>query len=414
MTRERDFWHIRFTAVGDSFRVTGVAQSKRRQSLDTDRRIVLMKSDTFRRGCFISAIVIATLILLTTRVAEQRSVQGQATTPQQTRTVEQAFKNIQVIKNMPASQLQATMQFMAASLGVDCSHCHTPPAMEKDDKPAKQTARRMLVMMNEINKNFDGKTVVNCATCHRGHTRPLGSPPLPALTSPFVSNIPAAHKEELPTVDQILGRYIKAIGAEQALSKIKTRKRTGSVEVAGMRGTFELYDAAPNKSLMIGTLPPPMGSIRQGFDGSMGWVKNQNGVFEARGEGAAQAKLEANFFLDIRLKEQFTKMTVTGRERNGNREFYVIEGTRPDGQVERLLFDVQSGFLVRRAWETATYFGPLSHATDFDNYKKVSGVWLPFLVRRTRGGTRFVLNILEFKLNVPIDDSIFKKPAAPK
>src|SRR5215475_10013122 len=74
----------------------------------------------------------------------------------------EGFKNIQVLKDMPASQLQAAMSFMAASLGVECSHCHTPPAMEKDEKPAKQTARRMLVMMNDINKNFGDKILVNC------------------------------------------------------------------------------------------------------------------------------------------------------------------------------------------------------------------------------------------------------------
>jgi hypothetical protein len=69
---------------------------------------------------------------------------------------------------------------------------------------------------------------------------------------------------------------------------------------------------------------------------------------------------------------------------------------------------------VRRTWETKTFFGALPNATDFDNYRKVGGIWLPFTVRRIRGGTTFLQNIAEYKLNVTMDDAMFKKPAASK
>ncbi|HKR58866.1 MAG TPA: photosynthetic reaction center cytochrome c subunit family protein, partial [Pyrinomonadaceae bacterium] len=332
---------------------------------------------------------------------------------QQPRTAAQAFKNIQVLKEMPASQLQGTMTFIAASLGVDCSHCHTPPAMEKDDKVTKQTARRMMAMMNEINKNFGDKIVVNCATCHRGHTKPTAIPPLPPLGSSFSVSTVAAD-QPVPTVDSILDRYLQALGGSKAIDKVRTRTRKGSVEIAGVRGTFEIYEAAPNKSLLIGSLPPPLGSVNQGFDGTTGWVKNQNGVFAMSGDGLAQTKRESNFYADIKLKEQFQTMNVIGRERVGGREFYVVEGTRDDRQVEKLFFDVSSGLLVRRSWETPTYFGQLPNMTDFDNYRKVGGVWWPFLLRRSRGGTMFLQNISEIKLNAPMDDSMFKKPVVQK
>ena len=332
---------------------------------------------------------------------------------QQPRTAEQAFKNIQVIKTMPAAQLQSAMSFMAASLGVDCSYCHTRPAMEKDDKPAKQTARRMLAMVNDINKTLGDKPLVNCATCHRGQTKPVTVPPLPSLHSPFNLNS-EGDQASLPTVDAILDRYIQAIGGERALNKITTRRRKGSVQIAALNGTFELFEAAPNKSLLIGSLPPPMGAVHQGFDGSIGWVKNQSGVFETSGEGLAQARRESDFYFDTRLKEQFSSLRVTGRERMDNREFYVLEGARPDGTVERLFFDVQTGLLTRRSWETPTYFGPLPSSIDYDDYRKVGNVRLPFVSRRSRSGTTFLLTITELKVNPPVDDSIFKKPAAQK
>ena len=67
----------------------------------------------------------------------------------------------------------------------------------------------------------------------------------------------------------------------------------------------------------MGTLPPPLGSVHQGFDGTIGWVKNQNGVFEMSGDGLAQAKREGNFYADTKLKDQFTAMTVKGKETLG-------------------------------------------------------------------------------------------------
>lgn len=372
-----------------------------------------MKTKTHPHASVSIAILSTACVLLLVLLGNETRTNAQQPA-QQPRTAEQAFKNIKVIKNMPAGQLQGAMSFMAASLGVDCSHCHTPPAMEKDEKPTKETARRMLVMVSEINKNFGDKMVVNCATCHRGKPKPVSVPPLPSLSAPFAATSATVSQQPLPTVDQVLDRYIKALGGTQALDKVTTRMRKGSVEVAGLQGTFEAYEVAPNKAFLIGSLPPPRGSLQQAFDGSSGWVKNQSGVFEMRGDSLAQAQRESAFYGDVKLKEQFKDMSVAGKERIDAREFYVVLGTRPDGQLERLYFDVQTGLLARRVWETPTYFGGLPNANDYDDYRKVGGVRLPFVLRKARGGQSFLQTISEYKLNIRVDDAKFKKPVAQK
>lgn len=94
------------------------------------------------------------------------------------------FKNIQVLKDLPADQLYPTMHFMADSLGVQCVDCHVgvPGQVdgEKDDKQMKRTARKMIAMTMEINRaNFDGQNgnhTVACYTCHRGSRQPLAKP----------------------------------------------------------------------------------------------------------------------------------------------------------------------------------------------------------------------------------------------
>ena len=90
---------------------------------------------------------------------------------------EEVYKNIQVLKGIPADLLPPTMQFVAASLGERCTFCHVQGANEKDDKEEKQTARRMMQMVLAINKdNFNGRTQVTCYTCHRGSESPVSTP----------------------------------------------------------------------------------------------------------------------------------------------------------------------------------------------------------------------------------------------
>ncbi len=102
---------------------------------------------------------------------------------------ENVFKNIQTLKGVPAGRMLAIMEFgYARSLGVNCTHCHTPDKWESEDKPQKQIARDMVAMSATINgtllktiKNLKSESpIVNCTTCHRGETKPaINLPPAP-------------------------------------------------------------------------------------------------------------------------------------------------------------------------------------------------------------------------------------------
>lgn len=108
---------------------------------------------------------------------------------QENKPAEEVFKNIQLLKGMPAARLLRVMEIgYARSLGVNCTHCHVAGQWEKDDKPTKQIARDMIVMVRGINndylkkiKNLKSETpTVNCTTCHRGQIKPELN--LPAVT----------------------------------------------------------------------------------------------------------------------------------------------------------------------------------------------------------------------------------------
>src|SRR5208282_5434291 len=98
--------------------------------------------------------------------------QSQTQAPPKTRMAEEVFKNIQVLKGLTVDDFMGTMGLFSAALNVCCGDCHTgagstDPKWEDDAPPRKKTARRMVEVMNRVNKeSFGGVQVVTCWTCH--------------------------------------------------------------------------------------------------------------------------------------------------------------------------------------------------------------------------------------------------------
>jgi hypothetical protein len=89
------------------------------------------------------------------------------------RPAEEAFKNIQSLKGVSAGELGVIMSSFTSALGVDCAFCHELSGFDKDTKPQKIIARKMLDMTGVVaREHFGGRSPVNCYTCHRGQTQP--------------------------------------------------------------------------------------------------------------------------------------------------------------------------------------------------------------------------------------------------
>src|SRR5208283_631991 len=178
----------------------------------------------------------------------------------QPKTAAQQFKNIQVLKAIPAEQLMPSMQFITASLGAECDFCHVEHEMDKDDKKTKLAARKMIAMVLALNQaHFNGKLEVTCYTCHRGAAHPVGTPILSAEPGNPPEHVDDEEDEihtGLPTPDQVLDKYLAAVGGADALNKIKTRVQKGKIDASGTQYPVEVYSEAPEKRVSITHLPP--------------------------------------------------------------------------------------------------------------------------------------------------------------
>src|SRR6202011_4550471 len=97
-----------------------------------------------------------------------------------------AFKNIQVLKDIPVDEFMGTMGLFSAALSVCCGDCHTGAGTSnpkwEDDPPRKLRARQMAQMVKTINQtSFGGRQAVTCWTCHRGISTPSVTPPLDSI-----------------------------------------------------------------------------------------------------------------------------------------------------------------------------------------------------------------------------------------
>ena len=238
-----------------------------------------------------------------------------------------------------------------------------------------------------------------------------------AQTSPQQADtkVPAAAKADaMPSVDQILDKYVQALGGKAAIEKVTSTLITGTFELPamGMSGSLEIYAKAPNKNAIVINLSG-FGLIQSGFNGTIAWSQDpQSGLRELTGAELADTKRDAEFHKDIKLKQVYPKMTLTGKDKVGERDAYVIEATPADGKPEKMYFDTQTGLLLRRDIDRESPQGAAHVETYFEDYKETGGVKTPFTIKIVRPEISFTLKTTEVKQNVPIDDAKFNKPAA--
>src|SRR5579862_129821 len=355
-------------------------------------------------------------------VASGVKAQSGAGTPAPKKAEEQ-FKNIQVLKGVPAERIFPTMQFITASLGVECEFCHVQNAFEKDDKKNKQTARKMMEMMFAINKdNFEGHRMVTCYSCHRGNVHPVGIPAVMTEESKAPMGAPhgaegAGKSEEAkepagPAADQLLDKYIQAAGGAAAIDKVNSRVMKGTIDVGGKALPIDIYAKDPDKRISFTHTPD--GDSVTAFNGHEGWLgMTGRPLREMHGSDLDGASIDADLHLATHLKQMFSQVHTRGTEKVGDQETYVVVGQREGKPQIQLYFDEQSGLLVRLVRYGDTALGLLPTQIDYADYRVADGVKVPYRWTLARPSGRFTIQLTELKQNVPVDDAKFVKPASP-
>jgi hypothetical protein len=344
---------------------------------------------------------------------------------------EEAFKNIQVLRGIPVKEFMETMGFFSASLSLNCTDCHGDASASDwanyaTDTPLKLTARRMVLMVNAINKaNFGGTRSVTCYTCHNGNQRPKV---IPSLAAQYGEPLPEDPDEveivrgarSTVTPEQILDKYIQALGGAQALDKLTSFIAKGTYE--GFDSDFakvpvDVYAKTPD--LRATVVHMNAGDSTSTYDGREAWAAGPATlvpvpVVPLLGADLQGARLDAMLSFPRQIKQRLTDwragfpaITID------NRPVDVIEG-KLNGARVKFYFDKQTGLLVRQARYTETAVGTVTTHVIYSDYRPVAGVKMPFHWEVTWVDGQAKINLTSVQPNAAIDASKFAKPAPPR
>jgi len=215
----------------------------------------------------------------------------------------------------------------------------------------------------------------------------------------------------LPSVDDVLARYVEALGGAAALKKITSHVVTGTVDIAGVSrgGRFETHAQAPDKGLTV-IQAHPVGTIQFGYNGKSGWHTNGKTLTWLKGVDLAIVQRESDYFAPLRIKNNFPKISLPGMSKIGYRDVYVLDLQPAAGPLERLYLDAQTYLLVRV--NTTRTIGRSSEAVEvyFDDWREIGGVKYPFSISQSSASLKLAFTVKEIRQNVAIDAKVFQPP----
>jgi photosynthetic reaction center cytochrome c subunit len=325
------------------------------------------------------------------------------------------YKNIQVLNGTPWEDVVPAMQFITASLGVDCDFCHVDHAPEKDDKKEKETARKMITMMRAINHdNFSGREVT-CVTCHHGAEHPASIPEVAKST-----DAPAPHEHEhgaqpaeRPAAAAVLAKYLEAVGGRDAIAKVEGHVQKGSLAGFGPDPVpVEVKAKAGGKRIAV--VHNPRGDNTTAVNGDKGgWLGNSGRPpREMSATESAAARLDAALLYPADIAPLFAEFTTAPSEPIDGKETVLVVARNPGKPPTRIWFDAQSGLAVRLLRLAETPLGQNPTQVDFGDYRDAGGVKIPFRWTVSRPSGQFTIQLSESRQDVPVPDSTFDKPAA--
>jgi len=351
---------------------------------------------------------------------------GQSAQPEKPPMADDVFKNVQTLKGLTVDQFMSTMGFISAALNMNCADCHDTSSIAGFalESPNKRTARRMIAMVNGINKNsFGGKRAVTCYSCHRADPRPrviprlsdqYGMPPPeePNEVEPRERSAPNA-----PTAEQIFARYIQALGGPQRVASLTSFVGHGNYEgfdTGGDKVPVDVYAKAPSQRTTVVHLTA--GDNVRTFDGKNYWTTAAGTflpipVLVMSGGELEGARLDAALTFPAQI-QQILKNWRTGFPATtvDDVDVDVVQGTGADNMPVKLFFDKKSGLLIRQVRFADATLGLIPAQIDYTDYRDVAGVKLPFHWTVTWTDGRSTIDLAAVEPNVAIDTARFAKP----
>lgn len=221
----------------------------------------------------------------------------------------------------------------------------------------------------------------------------------------------AQSEPALPSVNQVLDRFVQALGGPAALENVTSMTFTGALSIPDMKTTGKTteYFKYPDHFAFVAEIPG-YGTVRTIYDGKTAWNADpQAGISEIAGPALSDIRRRSDIHWNLKLKEFYPGLKVTHREKVNGKDAWALEAT-VDTWTYRFYFDSATGLLVR--FDTDTHKPEGNTSVQIGDYRDVGKVRFSFAASMTGSNGGWSRQLDEVHFNVPIDDSVFARPSS--
>lgn len=230
------------------------------------------------------------------------------------------------------------------------------------------------------------------------------------LALPFPST---AQKTGLPSAEQVLSKYVQALGGRESIQKVSTRVMSGKFEIDGVEnGTVEVFYKTPNLYHSVVRVNG-YGILDSGHDAKGGWEKSPDQPIRAQsGSDLARSRRELDLRKAVKVAQLYRSVTVKGKGQSGGRAVWLVVAVPAEGYPETMYFDVESGLLLKVDLQLDTENGPVAVERHYQDYRDVGGVKVAHTIRFLNPGLSYTLKFTAVHHNIPIATDKLARPAS--
>ena len=218
--------------------------------------------------------------------------------------------------------------------------------------------------------------------------------------------------QQLPPAQQVLDRYVEAIGGRAAVARHKQRRVVAEMNMPamGLTMTIETVSASPNK-MLTKVEAPGMGNMSSGYDGTVAWSSNpMQGPRVLDGSELQEQIRQADFDASLDWAKSY-RMETVGEKTVAGRPCWNLKMTHTVTAMDvHNCFDKESGLLVQTSMKTQSAMGEMQIDATMSEYKDFDGIKMATRVATSVGGQEMT-TVIKSVTHEPVDPSIFAPPA---
>ncbi|WP_266368674.1 insulinase family protein [Tellurirhabdus rosea] len=210
------------------------------------------------------------------------------------------------------------------------------------------------------------------------------------------------------TAQQVIDKYLTAIGGKEALSKINDLTISMTTEMQGQTMEMVRKAKSPNKSSMV-VYAMGMEAMKMVSDGQKVSRTARGNTSVLEGKEAQQVLLSNGLFPEMNFAANGVKSTLQGTEKIEGKDAYVVAHASADGAVTWTdFYDVATGLKVQTVTVGRGRQGDQEQVVKVGDYKVVNGVKIPHTIRQNFGPMEMTLSVNKVDVNKGLKDSDFK------